>query len=455
LVPVILVFFAWLAAFFILRPRYAWLYSPRTQSRVLRPGDHTPALPTSVTGWISNFFAIPDHVVLQNQSLDAFFFLRFLKMAVVICLVGSAITWPVLVPVYATGGNGAIQLNRITIGNIAPAVAPGTYVNNFRYFATVLVAWVYILFVLYLITRESIFYINLRQAYLMNPAYAAKLPSRTVLYVAVPDEYLDKSKLTAILGPSVKRVWFPCESKELDELVEQRDKAAMKLEAAETKLIREANGARLKSGAHDSADHDVETAEAESSAARWITPKQRPTHRLKPLIGKKVDSIDWCRSEIERLTPLIDELQAKQRAGQGKRMPAAFVEFETLNDAQAAYQSLTHHQPLKMDPRFTGMHPLEVIWKNLKIRGWERFIRQTVVLSVVVATIIFWSIPVSLVGFISNIQMWSAPDSPTPWLRWLHKIPSVIFGVVSGLLPTVMLSLLMALLPPYLRCKSF
>jgi calcium permeable stress-gated cation channel len=374
-------------------------------------------------------------------------------MAVVICLVGSAISWPILVPVYATGGSGAIELNRITIGNIAPAVAPGTYVNNFRYFATVLVAWVFILFLLYLITRESIFYINLRQAYLMNPAYASKLPSRTVLYVAVPNEYLDKTKLQAILGPSAKRFWFPCESKELEDLVEQRDKAAMTLEAAETKLIREANGARLKAGAHTEAEHDVETAETENSAARWITPKQRPTHRLKLLIGKKVDSIDWCRSEIERLTPLIEEQQDIQRAGNGKKMPAVFVEFETLGEAQAAYQSLTHHQPLKMDPRFTGMHPLEIIWKNLKIRGWERFIRQTAVTSIVVATIIFWSIPVAFVGFISNIQKWSAPGSPTPWLQWLHKLPPSIFGVVSGLLPAVALSVLMALLPPFLRCK--
>ena len=447
--PIFLVALVWLVAFIYLRPRYPWNYSPRSGSKLLRSSDYSTALPKTSFAWFSAFFAIPDHVVLQRQSLDAFFFLRFLKLAVVICIVGCAITWPILVPVYATGGGGAKQLDFITVGNIAPSA---THVNNYRYFALALCAWVYFIFILLLITRESIFYVNLRQAYLMNPAYASKLPSRTVLYVAVPDEYLSESKLRGMLGSSVKRVWFPCQSKELDDLVEERDKAAMTLEAAETNLIVTANKERLKAGEQNGTAPDVEAAEPEASASRWLTPKQRPTHRLKPLIGKQVDSIEHCRAEITRLTPLIEEQQAKLRVGDGKKYPAVFVEFDSLSEAQAAYQSLTYHQALKMDPRFTGMHPLEVIWSNLKIRGWERFIRRTAIITLVTVTVIFWSFPVAFVGFISNLSYWSK-SSQTPWLHWLTKIPPVIFGVVSGLLPSVMLSVLMALLPPYLRCK--
>jgi calcium permeable stress-gated cation channel len=456
----------WLGAFLYLRPRYSWHYAPRSAAKTLRSSDYTTALPNTPLGWFSAFFSIPDHVVLQRQSLDAFFFLRFLKLAVVICLVGCAIVWPILVPVYATGGGGAQQLDAITVGNIAPTA---NHVNNFRYFALALCAWVYFVFVLFLITRETIFYINLRQAYLMNPAYASKLPSRTVLYVAVPDEFLDESRLRGMLGPTVKHVWFPCETKELDKLVEERDKAAMTLEGAETKLIITANQERIKAGGlhngtvqeeetgeagpQNGAAQDLETGEAENSAARWITPKQRPTHRLKPLIGKKVDSITHSREEIARLTPLIEERQAKLRVGDGKKYPAVFVEFDNLSEAQAAYQSLTSHEALKMDPRFTGMHPLEIIWSNLKIRGWERFIRQTVVITIVVVTIIFWSFPVAFVGFLGNLSYWTGDNSPTPWLHFLTKIPSQIFGIISGLLPSVLLSVLMALLPPFLRCK--
>jgi hypothetical protein len=303
-----------------------------------------------------------------------------------------------------------------------------------------------------MITRESVYYINLRQAFLMSPGYAAKLPSRTVLYTAVPSAYLTESKLRETLGSHVRRIWFPTDTDKLDDLVKERTKAAMKLEGAETKLIRLANAERLKSLKTGAPAHeDVETAATSNTADRWITPKQRPTHRLKLLIGKKVDTIYWCRSELERLTPLIEAEQAKHIAGDAKKMSAAFVEFSSLSEAQAAYQSLTHHELLAMAPRYTGMHPTEVIWSNLKIKGPERFTRAAITISIVVALVIFWSFPVAVVASISNISTWTDPNGKTPWLSFLNKMPRVIFGVVSGLLPVVLLSLLMALLPPFLR----
>src|ERR1700712_1149978 len=170
-----------------------------------------------------------------------------------------------------------------------------------------------------MITRESIFYINLRQAYLMSPLYANKLSSRTVLFTSVPNDYLNEEKMREMLGPSVRRVWFPTNTKELDELVDERQKVAMKLEGAETKLVKLANKARLKSLSKGTDNHEennvgLESADgangAETSsgsvAARWLTPKDRPTHRLKLLVGKKVDTISWSREELERLQPKID-----------------------------------------------------------------------------------------------------------------------------------------------------
>jgi hypothetical protein len=309
-----------------------------------------------------------------------------------------------------------------------------------------------------MIYRESVYYVNLRQAYLMNPSYAAKLPSRTVLYAAVPNNYLDEGKLRAMLGSHVRRFWFPTNTKKLDELVEERQKAAMKLEASETKLIRTANAARIKGTKGEHKEGDVEAYPAgESSADRWIGAKDRPTHKLKllGLFGKKVDSVHWSRSELERLDPLVKEQQALHRSGEAKKVNAVFVEFDTLNDAQSAFQSLTHHQMLKMSPRYTGMHPQEIIWSNLKIRGWERFIRAALVISLVVATVIFWSIPVAFVGILSNIKALTAPGGYLEFASFLNKIPAPIFGVVQGLLPVVLLALLMSLLPPYLRCESY
>jgi hypothetical protein len=315
-----------------------------------------------------------------------------------------------------------------------------------------------------MITRESIFYINLRQAYLMSPLYANKLSSRTVLFTSVPNEYLNEEKMREMLGPSVRRVWLPTNSKELDDLVDERQKVAMKLEGAETKLIKLANKARLKSLAKGADSHEENNVGLESAdgvngaetngsvAARWLAPKDRPTHRLKLLVGKKVDTISWSREELERLQPKIEEEQAKHRSGDAVKIRAVFVEFENLREAQAAYQSLTHHEVITMAPRYTGMIPSDVIWKNLRIKGWERMVRSAATIAVVVATIIFWSIPVALVASFSNINSLITIPGLT-WLKFINNLPSQLLGLITGLLPVVLLALLMSLLPPYLRCK--
>jgi hypothetical protein len=200
-------------------------------------------------------------------------------------------------------------------------------------------------FVFFLITRESIYYINLRQAYALSPAYANRISSRTVLYTAVPTEYLNESKIRRMFGnDKVKNVWIATDTSELEDKVKERDSAAMKLEGAETKLIKQANAARLKAlkkgdASVEEDQLDVANDESGSVAARWVKTKDRPTHRLTFLIGKKVDTINWARAEIERLTPEIEELQAKHRARDAKLVSSVFVEFYNQNDAQAAYQA--------------------------------------------------------------------------------------------------------------------
>lgn len=58
------------------------------------------------------------------------------------------------------------------------------------------------------------------------------------------------------------------------------------------------------------------------------------------------------------------------------------------------------------------------------------------------------SIPVAFVGAVSNINYLT---TVAPFLSFINKCPKVILGVITGLLPTIMLAVLMALLPIYLR----
>ena len=315
--------------------------------------------------------------------------------------------------------------------------------------------------VFYTITREHIFYITLRQAYLFSPAYASRLSSRTVLFTTVPDEYLSKEKIIAMFGRSkVKNVWIATKTSDLEDKVGERDDAAMKLEAAETKLIVMANKARNKQLKKEGSLENGHTAEENvgefddesgSVAARWLKAKDRPTHRLKFLIGKKVDTINWARSAIERLKPEVEELQAKHRANEVDLVSSVFVEFYHQSDAQSAYQAVAHNLPLHMAPRYIGLDPTQVIWSNLRIKWWERVIRVAATLGFIGALIIFWAIPTAAVGAISNIQ---ALTDKVHFLRFILDVPPWILGVITGLLPVVLMSILIALVPIILRLMA-
>jgi hypothetical protein len=377
-----------------------------------------------------------------------------MRIACTICFVGCCITWPILFPVNATGGNNLSELEILTYGNVNHDT------QGKRYYAHALAAWAFFGFIMYLIMREIIFFINLRQAFLMSPFYANRISSRTVLFSSVPADYLDETRLRKVFGPSVRNIWITSDTKAVDELVEERDKVAMRLEKAEIKLIKLANKARqaaiAKGGSADEASPSAPLdAESGSIAARWVPLKKRPTHRTGALglLGRKVDTINWCRTELERLIPAVEGVQAQYRAGSFKKIPGVFIEFRSQADAEGASQIVAHHQGLQMSPRTVGIRPSEVVWKSLTIPWWQRMVRRYAVVAFITAMILFWAVPVAFVGVISNIPQLAKDYS---WLAWILKIPTVILGVITGLLPAVLLSILMSLVPIVMRlCAKF
>ncbi|KAK7748977.1 phosphate metabolism protein 7 [Cytospora paraplurivora] len=354
---------------------------------------------------------------------------------------------PILFPVNATGHGGQEQLNVLSYSNI------DSDTEGNRYYAHALVAWVYYGFVMYLIFRECLYFINLRQAFLISPFYGNRVSSRTVLFLSVPEPYLDERALRKVFGNSVQHIWITGVAKDIEKLVAERDKVALKLEKAEVKLIKLANKERIKALKGASAD-DQKTqppldAESGSIAARWVPTKKRPSHRtgLLGLIGKKVDTIDWCRSELTRLIPETEAAQANYLSGGAKKVPAVFIEFKSQAEAETALQVVPHHAGLQMSPRHIGIRPQDVVWSSLTLPWWQRLVRRYAVLAFISALIIFWAVPVAVVGVISNVDSLETLS----FLTWLKKIPTIIMGVVTGLLPSVALSILMSLVPIIMR----
>ncbi|KAG5958660.1 hypothetical protein E4U57_001208 [Claviceps arundinis] len=236
-IPVAVFVCVCLITFIVLRRFCKRVYAPRTIPELRFPNLPSPTLPGGWLNWIIPFFKTPDSWVLNHGSLDGFFFLRFLKVLRNMCLCGCLVTFPVLFPIHATGGVGLSDLDSLTIGNVK---------DPQKLLAHVFVAWMFFGFVLYMIVRECIYYVNLRQAYLSSPYYADRISSRTVMLTCVPKEYQDERRLRRLYGDQVKRVFIPRTSKALEKMVKERQQTAERLEKAEITLIRTANLARHK-----------------------------------------------------------------------------------------------------------------------------------------------------------------------------------------------------------------
>ncbi|KAF9692989.1 hypothetical protein EKO04_008995 [Ascochyta lentis] len=199
--------------------------------------------------------------------------------------------------------------------------------------------------------------------------------------------------------------------------------------------------------------------EEDDDTALWrlyITPKDRETMRLPifkwdwwpalPLIGKKVDTIYHCRKELARLNVEIAEDQAHPE--RFPLMNSAFIQFNHQVAAHMACQSLSHHVPRQMDPRTVEVNPNHVLWDNLTMKWWERYLRLFGVIALIVGLIIFWGIPVSFTGALSQI---STLTDELPWLGFLEKLPTWLLSIIQGVLPPLLLAVLFAVLPIVLR----
>lgn len=185
-----------------------------------------------------------------------------------------------------------------------------------------------------------------------------------------------------------------------------------------------------------------------SVAAQYIPVQSRPYHRPLGNFGRRVDTIRWTRNRLRELNVQIFKMRRQVRRGDGNALPAAFLEFDTQESAQAAHQVLAHHRPLQMSSRILGIHPDEVLWKSLRMSWWERIIRRFAILSLITVAVIFWSIPSAAIGLISQIDFLA---KNIIFLAWIKQLPSVVLSFLQGFVPSIALSIWMAAIPMMLR----
>ena len=186
----------------------------------------------------------------------------------------------------------------------------------------------------------------------------------------------------------------------------------------------------------------------------YLTASDRQTMRLPifkwmfslPLVGKKVDTIDYCRKELARLNLEIEQDQREPE--KFPLMNSAFIQFNHQVAAHMACQSVSHHTPNQMAPRIVEISPDDVIWDNMSIKWWESYLRTGGVLVIIAALVLGWAFPVTFTGLLSQVHYLATTFK---WLSWLDKLPKTIVSIIQGILPQALLALLLFLLPIILR----
>ena len=418
LLPCVVVATVKLTIFILIRIRFRRIYEPKTF--LGEKHNRVKPLPTSRFGWLLALFRMPKEDLIRVESLDAYFFIRYIYFHGLFFLASFVILASILFPIYIVDGKGKSYnktgLDLITFGNISPS-------HSSRYGAPLVLAYVFILSYIYALYRELKIFIEKRQALLRNRVYQASSKARTILIMSIPKEYMSEEILLKMFNRfpgGVKAIWLNRNVDALQNLVDKRQKLISKIELVLCKYVRKS----LKKG---------------------VDRVERPTVRI-GCFGTKVDALDHYKNQIAELNSQIENCQ--NEIGNSKPNNSAFIQFHDSIAAHMVMQCSLGSIPFAITNRYIDIKSENIIWSNIKLSDHNRRIRTVLVIIVIIALIVFWTIPVSFVGFVSNLNYLT---DKLKFLQFTYNLPRTIFGIITGLSASVLLVLLLIIVPVILR----
>ncbi|KAG9233689.1 hypothetical protein BJ875DRAFT_37147 [Amylocarpus encephaloides] len=409
--------------------------------------QRTKPPPNNHWDWITSMFKVEDEELIEKCGLDAFLFLRYQRTMLLIFTPMTFVNLPILLPVNYLGAQRAGQSKHSKSVSVSglDKFAWG-HVDEWHatmYWAHCMVAIANIIYVCSVIFFELRNFVRLRQAYLRSAVYMPEGSAATLLLYGIPKEKLTpRALLDHFRGLRARNVQINQDFGELNKKISKRNTIFRKLEVAETTLIRLATKAHKKNSGKESTREDP----SQPAWQKYLKDNDRPKlhvsrhHWILACFGPKVDAIHWYRTELARLNIQIERDQ--EHTETFPLIRSAFIQFEDQAGAREAYTQPSEH----FAERALEIVPSDVLWRNLDISIWGRWMREAVVICCVLSIILLWSFPISWIAKIANLPALVNRDKRSGEQE-SYFVRNIILPVSAAVLPVLILPLVFLIIP--------
>ncbi|KZL88348.1 duf221 domain-containing protein [Colletotrichum incanum] len=312
----ITVFAVQFIAFLLLRNKIARIFKPK--SYLVPERERTESPPSTPWSLLSTLIHYDDREIIKKCGLDAYFFLRYLKTLLTIFIPIAVIVIPILTPLNYSDGVGHDLIddakNETTNGTSSARVrlmiragesangdsteiptgldtlAWGNVSNTHtgRYWAHLVLALLVIVWVCTVFFFELRVYIKVRQDYLTSAEHRLRASATTILVNSIPSKWLSEEALLGLFDVfpgQIRNIWLNRDLTTLLEKIQLRESIHLRLEAAETELVKAAKKKQLK------------RKKKEDKAARKQANAKGPTRQEEALRRQREDAEAKKRAE--------------------------------------------------------------------------------------------------------------------------------------------------------------
>jgi hypothetical protein len=421
---------------------------------------------------------VTEEWIFENVGLDAVMYLKFLKTSTKLFLFSSTVVSFMLTPIYFFGAvneDAKQGLDRLTIANL-----PST---SSLLALPCIFTWYISLLTFYLFHETYKDYVNLRIRYLKKATTNGEIHLKTVMITGIPKALRDEKKLVLYfesmgLG-KVERAYILRKTGKIERAAIKREQH---LRALEWSLIQTGKHYYERQLFEGRTETGLNSANIEDHADILVSTLPLSVfQRFKRALGLPYSSpppFSWNPILLDK--DVIFQHQPMYSQGvlsHQEPVPAVYHFFnkfvnrdeqvlQLLSDARHNYDSLkstrigfvtfesfisaslVSHAVINPDPYIMvtkpAPEPRDMLWKNIIVHARQKFFRRALVSSVFVALTIVWIFPLIFLLSLANVE---ALANSWSFLAGLKTVHPIFLGLLKSLVPALVYSSLMAVLP--------